>query len=91
MSAMRQQMPATCDVCDGTPVARADDTWMCQRCYDLWFAGQEWATSRATERARAQIAYAAINQAHIDGYPETTIASLMNVDRMTVRRALGKR
>ena len=91
MTTIRQQKPDYCSVCDGVPVARVDDAWLCQRCYDIWFTGQRWQQARDDERQRSADAYEAIQQAHADGYPETTIASLMNVDRMTVRRALGKR
>jgi DNA invertase Pin-like site-specific DNA recombinase len=52
--------------------------------------GQGWAAARRHERDVAQTAYALMRDAAADGIPETHIAELVGVDRMTVRRALGK-
>lgn len=56
----------------------------------LQHIGEEWAAARRHERDIAAAAYLVIRQAAVDGIPETRIAELMSVDRMTVRRALGK-
>ena len=53
--------------------------------------GNKWTKAKEAERTAAANAYAAIVQAHAAGVPETQIASAVGVDRMTVRRALGKR
>jgi DNA-binding GntR family transcriptional regulator len=42
------------------------------------------------EREAMAYLYLAIQNAHADGMPETQIAKEAGVDRMTVRRALGK-
>jgi DNA-binding GntR family transcriptional regulator len=53
--------------------------------------GKKWARAKAAERNAATKAYALIKYAaEVQGVPETTIAQLVGVDRMTVRRALGK-
>lgn len=88
---IKQEMPETCSTCERKPYGQVDGEWMCKRCYQLWWDGKDWAEARANERKRSKIAYASIRKAHAEGYPETAIAALMGVDRMTVRRALGKR
>lgn len=50
-----------------------------------------WEQAREAERIAAAAAYAAIRYAANQGMPETRIAEALRVDRMTVRRALGKR
>lgn len=52
--------------------------------------GKHWRDARTSERAAAGQAKAAIVAAAADGVAETTLADLLGVDRMTVRRALGK-
>lgn len=52
--------------------------------------GVAWLTAKEIERARMADVYDAIRFAYSEGIPETTIAKLAGVDRMTVRRALGK-
>ena len=54
-------------------------------------AGHHWAVSRASERADAERCYAAIRRAIEAGTSEVRAAKIAGVDRMTVRRALGKR
>ena len=50
----------------------------------------EWARARAAERdAMARLTGAIIASA-VQGLPETTIAERAGVNRMTVRKALGK-
>ncbi|MGA1081314.1 MAG: hypothetical protein ACO3WK_13225 [Steroidobacteraceae bacterium] len=56
----------------------------------LQVIGDGWKRARDEEREIAGIAYEAVRDAHSAGLPETQIASLLGVDRMTVRRALGK-
>lgn len=53
-------------------------------------AGAAWAKARETERALAADMYAAIVDAVEGGVSEVQAAKLAGVDRMTVRRALGK-
>lgn len=53
--------------------------------------GKRWNAARQRERQLAANLYAAIQAAHAAGMPETQIAATAGVDRMTVRRALGKR
>lgn len=50
-----------------------------------------WHAARDAERIAAAAAYAAIRHAAAAGMTEVRIASLLDIDRMTVRRALGKR
>jgi len=50
-----------------------------------------WTAAREAERIAAAAAYAAIRHAAAAGMTEVRIANLLDVDRMTVRRALGKR
>ena len=54
-------------------------------------AGHAWRISKQAERDRMAALYRAIVKAHAAGMPETEIARTAGVDRMTVRRALGKR
>lgn len=54
-------------------------------------AGQQWISAREAERQAATTVYREIQQAAAEGIAETEIARLAGVDRMTVRRALGKR
>lgn len=90
MPNITQQKPATCDVCDKPPTKRTNTGWACTRCYRIWTTGLHWRDMQQRERKHAAKAYEEIRKAHAEGYPETTIATLMGVDRMTVRRALGK-
>lgn len=53
--------------------------------------GQVWSQAREAERIAAAAVYAAIRHATEQDVPETQIAAALGVDRMTVRRALGKR
>jgi len=57
---------------------------------ELTTIGKEWANARTVERKHANVAYATIRKAANAGIPETRIAAAMRIDRMTVRRALGK-
>lgn len=54
-------------------------------------AGRSWNRARQRERELAAALYEAIQAAHAAGMPETQIAAAAGVDRMTVRKALGKR
>lgn len=51
---------------------------------------KRWHKARDAERALAAQLYDAIRQAHADGIAETEIARIANVNRGTVRQALGK-
>ena len=61
------------------------------RTHELVSAAQRWHATRKLERELAKQVYDLILRAHEMGVPETRIAELAGVDRMTVRRALGKR
>ena len=53
-------------------------------------SGRQWAAAKEAERAGMAALYAAVVAAHAAGISEMEAARLANVDRMTVRRALGK-
>jgi hypothetical protein len=57
----------------------------------LQLAGQIFVEARADEREASEALYTAIKHAHRAGISEVQISKLATVDRMTVRRALGKR
>lgn len=57
---------------------------------ELERAGEAWQEARAAERLTQLACYTAIKVAANAGIPETRIAEYAQVDRMTVRRALGK-
>ncbi len=57
---------------------------------DVAKAGKQWHAAKARERDAAAKLYAAIVQAVEDGMTEVQAADLAGVNRMTVRRALGK-
>lgn len=58
---------------------------------DLARVGARWQSARTKERALAVELYAAIRSAVAAGMSESEAARVAGVDRMTVRRALGKR
>jgi DNA invertase Pin-like site-specific DNA recombinase len=53
--------------------------------------GRRWNAARVKERALAAELYEAIREAVAGGMSEVEAAKVAGVDRMTVRRALGKR
>jgi len=53
-------------------------------------AGKRWNAARQKERALAAELYEAIREAVEGGMSEAQAARVAGVDRMTVRRALGK-
>jgi hypothetical protein len=53
-------------------------------------AGRVWSAAKDYERAAMATLYAAVVAAHAAGVTEVEAARLAGVDRMTVRRALGK-
>jgi len=53
--------------------------------------GENWKAAREAERIEALFTYSWITVAYARGMPETHIAELVGCDRMTVRKALGKR
>jgi hypothetical protein len=57
---------------------------------ELHSAGQAWIVAREDERATAEHVKELMREAHGRGASEVEIARLAGVDRMTVRRALGK-
>lgn len=57
---------------------------------DLTAIAKRWHKARDAERALAVQLYDAIRQAVSDGMSESEAARVAGVDRMTVRRALGK-
>ena len=57
---------------------------------DVAKAGKQWHAAKAREWDAAAKLYAAIVQAVEDGLTEVQAAELAGVNRMTVRRALGK-
>lgn len=57
---------------------------------DVAKAGKQWHAAKARERDAAAKLYAAIVQAVEDGMTEVQAAELAGVNRMTVRRAMGK-
>ena len=58
---------------------------------DLARVGAKWQAAKTKERALAAELYAAIRSAVAAGMSEAEAARVAGVDRMTVRRALGKR
>jgi DNA-binding GntR family transcriptional regulator len=58
---------------------------------DVARAGKRWAKAKASEREAMTALYEAIRAASTAGLTEVSISELAGVDRMTVRRALGKR
>jgi hypothetical protein len=58
---------------------------------DLTKAGKAWHAAKEREREKMTALYAAIVAYCEDGGSEMKAAQLAGVDRMTVRRALGKR
>lgn len=58
---------------------------------ELAAAGRAWARAKDRERERMEELYAAIVAYCADGGSEAEAARIAGVDRMTVRRALGKR
>jgi len=58
---------------------------------DVARAGKRWAKAKAAEREAMTALYAALAAGSQAGLSEVAMAELAGVDRMTVRRALGKR
>lgn len=58
---------------------------------ELVKAGKAWARAKTREREAVAALYAAIQHAVENGMTEVEAAKLAGCDRMTVRRALGKR
>ena len=80
-----------CPMCAAPWVTYADGTSDCvDHCHGLGKAGKAWARAKERERLAAAKTYECIRRAHDGGLPETAIANLAGVDRMTVWRALGK-
>jgi len=98
----RDQAPAGgCLNCGAAVRTRKDGEWLCANCASkqakdetgaqaLRRAGKAWTKAKEREREAAQACYAAIVKAVEGGMTEVRAAELAGVDRMTVRRALGK-
>lgn len=85
----------------GAPVrTRKDGEWICAACHKadqkipgakpLVRAGKAWLKAQERERQAAADCYAAIVRAVEAGMTEVQAAELAGVNRMTVRRAVGK-
>jgi hypothetical protein len=71
--------------------ALRDYSWMIEDpTLRLRIVGAIWDRAKDEEREIAGSAYAAVKDAADAGLPETQIADLLGVNRITVRRALGK-
>ena len=66
------------------------DLMVADRSKELAKVAERWRKTRERERELAAQMYELIRIAHGMGTPETQIAKIAGVDRMTVRRALGK-
>jgi hypothetical protein len=91
----RPQDVAGCAVCRvewaqyAGPLVPAKQTTDKERA-ELENAGRAWSAAKDDERAAMATLYAAVVAAHAAGVSEVEAARLAGVDRMTVRRALGK-
>jgi hypothetical protein len=87
----------SCESCNEWASDRGDschtghDLIMTDRTKELVRVAAKWRKARDLQKELAPQLYELINIAHGNGMPETKIAELAGVDRMTVRRALGKR
>ena len=80
-----------CPMCGEPWVTYHDGSSDCvDHCHGLHKAGAAWSRARQRERDAAANVYDVIRKAHKGGLPENVIAELAGVDRMTVRRDLGK-
>lgn len=85
-----------CTWCDEWASERGDDCHtghdliVTDRSKELAHVAKRWHDTRKRERELAAKLYELIQLAHGMGTPETQIAKIAGVDRMTVRRALGK-
>ena len=80
------------DVTDPTPEATPDAASLPRMtAKELEAIGKKWQAARERERALATELYAALQRECAAGMTEVEAARLAGVDRMTVRRALGKR
>jgi len=81
----------SCPMCGAPWVTYHDGSSDCvDHCNGLAKAGKSWQTAKDRERSRMADLYAAIVQSVNGGLTEVDAARLAGVDRMTVRRALGK-
>jgi ribosomal protein L37AE/L43A len=91
--AVRMQKPAEgCAVCGSQIQLRHDgEEWMCAPCYGIVTTGREWNQARDELAALGDSMKNAIRYFVGQGGTEVDAARLAGVDRMTVRRVLGKR
>jgi len=86
-----------CESCNEWCEERGDDAHtghdvvVADRTSELIKVARAWHKARDKERSLAADLYRLIQVAHQNGVPETQIAAAASIDRMTVRRALGKR
>ena len=87
-----------CENCGGPVRTRKGHGWVCSDCEKLLdrqadhlrVTASHWRQAREVERDLAAETYAAIVAAVDSGMSEVQAAKVAGVDRMTVRRALGK-
>jgi reverse gyrase len=87
-----------CQNCGGPVRTRKGHGWVCSACdkeldrqaEQLRLTASHWRQAREVERDLAAETYAAIVAAVDSGMSEVQAAKVASVDRMTVRRALGK-
>lgn len=80
-----------CPMCEAPWVTYQDGSSDCvDHCNGLHAAGKKWHAAKARERERMELLYETIVHAVDGGISESEAARLAGVDRMTVRRALGK-
>jgi DNA invertase Pin-like site-specific DNA recombinase len=79
-----------CAECEKLLDRQANDRPTPRRLLRLKTIGAKWHAARQAERDMAGLLYAAIVEAVEGGVSEVEAAKIAGVDRMTVRRALGK-
>ncbi len=83
-------MTTTC-ACGNAAVAEQPIGPVCQLCSDLVEAGASFRYYDEQRKGASAVMYDAIRAYIADGGTEVGAAKVAGVDRMTVRRALGKR
>jgi hypothetical protein len=99
MTTIRDQAPSGgCENCGGPVRTRKGHGWVCAKCdkdldrqaEHLRVTAGHWHQAREAERDLGAETYAAIVAAVDSGMSEVEAAEIAGVNRMTVRRALGK-
>jgi hypothetical protein len=83
-------MAETC-ACGNPATAEQPIGPVCQTCYDLVEAGANFRYYDEARKSASVVMYGAIRAYIANGGTEVCAAKVAGVDRMTVRRALGKR